>query len=194
MLSMTYSHRPIGAGKSSFDLVSSARLFSLMGLKDGVTFLDVGCGVGSYTLAAARLLGPKGRALGLDLWKEGLKELVSRAKGEGLSNVAALFADAYKPLPLRDQSVDVILIATVLHDFIHEGRGDHVLQELFRVMRVRGLIAVLEFKKQNPPPGPPISIRISPNQVRKILSGHGLLVEGQSELGPHNYVVLSRRP
>ena len=37
-----------------------------IGLETGMTFLDIGCGNGFFTLPAARMVGPAGQVYGLD--------------------------------------------------------------------------------------------------------------------------------
>jgi predicted nucleic acid-binding protein len=44
------TEKPIAAGKSSFDLVDTKRLFSILRLKEDTTFLDVACGSGAYSM------------------------------------------------------------------------------------------------------------------------------------------------
>ena len=39
---------PTGAGKSSFELIDSAKFFRELDLKKGITFLDLACGWGTY--------------------------------------------------------------------------------------------------------------------------------------------------
>jgi SAM-dependent methyltransferase len=55
--------------------------------------LDVGCGTGSTTLAVARLLGPSGRATGIDISGPMLAAARARAEREG-TPVRFLLADA----------------------------------------------------------------------------------------------------
>lgn len=61
-------------------------------VKPGMAVLDIGCGAGATTLAAARAVGPKGRALGLD-FSAPLLDL-ARARASGIGNVAFLGSDA----------------------------------------------------------------------------------------------------
>jgi len=54
---------PIGAGKSSFELIDSVVFFRELDLKPGMTVLDLACGKGAYSLAASEKVGPKGTVL-----------------------------------------------------------------------------------------------------------------------------------
>ena len=108
--------RPPGAGKSSFDLIEPARLLGELPLSPGITFLDLGCGAGNYTLAVAEVIGAHGVVVALDLWPPGIEALEERAAAAGRRNIRAQLADISKLVPLGDHSVDVCLLATVLHD------------------------------------------------------------------------------
>src|SRR5262249_21531875 len=49
-------------------MASSTRsLFERLGVGDGLTCLDAGCGGGDVTLELARRVGPRGRAIGVDI-------------------------------------------------------------------------------------------------------------------------------
>ncbi|WP_454718227.1 class I SAM-dependent methyltransferase [Caulobacter segnis] len=64
------------------------------GLVNGEAVLDVGCGSGATTFAAAWRTGPTGRAVGVDI-SPALVELARRRAGEdGLEGVEFLLADA----------------------------------------------------------------------------------------------------
>src|SRR5512146_2546131 len=108
--------KPPGAGKSSFDLIEPAKLLAEFNLKKDTTFLDLGCGAGNYTLAVAEVLGKHGVVVALDLWQPGIETLAERATTAGRANIWALLADISKLIPLGEGSVDVCLMATVLHD------------------------------------------------------------------------------
>jgi len=56
---VTNKHKksPPGAGKSSFDLIDSERLFSELRISGGMTLLDLGCGKGAYSIEVSRKVG-----------------------------------------------------------------------------------------------------------------------------------------
>jgi ubiquinone/menaquinone biosynthesis C-methylase UbiE len=72
-------------------------------LRPGHRVLEVGCGAGDTTLYAARRVGPRGLAIGVDDSAQ-MVELARRRAGEaGLANVGFVHGDArtYRFAPLR---------------------------------------------------------------------------------------------
>src|SRR6266545_7777049 len=55
-------------------------LVDAISIGSGGSVLDVGCGTGSTTLAVARLLGAKGRCVGIDVSEPMITHARSRAK------------------------------------------------------------------------------------------------------------------
>ncbi len=149
-----HPHPPHGAGKSSFDLIDPEKLFPALHLIAGETLVDLGCGEGRYTLPLAVRVGPTGMVYGADLWREGLELLQDKARREGLTNVRTLLADVSQPLPLPAAGVDLLFMATVLHDLAEAGQDQGALVEMDRLVKTGGRLAVIEFKKNARPPRP----------------------------------------
>ncbi|EEX10842.1 methyltransferase, UbiE/COQ5 family [Ruegeria lacuscaerulensis ITI-1157] len=63
-------------------------------LTPGLRVLDIGCGTGAGTVAAARAVGPDGHVLGADISAPFLDRARQRARDLGLSNAAFRLADA----------------------------------------------------------------------------------------------------
>jgi ubiquinone/menaquinone biosynthesis C-methylase UbiE len=185
--------KPIAAGKSSFELIQPELLFPALELGEDTVFLDVACGVGGYALAVAELIGPGGMVHAVDLWPEGIELLRQAAAAQGLGRIVAQVADVSRRIPLPDREADVCLIATALHDLKEIGAHEATLREIARVVKPGGLLAVVEFKKIEPPPGPPRRIRLSPDEVEQLAGGLGFSRERLLEVGPFNYLLLFRR-
>lgn len=61
---------------------------------DGGRALDVGCGAGALTLATAKLTGPRGSCLGVDISAPLIEAAKARAERDGVSMAGFLEADA----------------------------------------------------------------------------------------------------
>ena len=191
---MTSNHKhPTGAGRSSFGLIDVEALFRELDLKKGSTFLDVACGRGDYCMKASGMVGASGTVYAVDLWQEGIEALKARAAEENAMNIKAFVDDAGRKLPLDDRLVDVCLMATVLHDFVEDRISQNVLPEVVRVLHPGGLLAIVEYKKIDGPPGPPKHIRLAPAAVENMLAAYGFSKVRLTDLGPYNYLLLFRK-
>ena len=56
-----------------------------------------------------------------------------------------------------------------------------------------GRLALVEFKKQESPMGPPLSIRLSAEDVETLTRGYGFSKESVQEVGPHHYAIVLRK-
>ena len=185
--------QPTGAGKSSFDLIDSEKFFNQLNLPKGISFLDVASGKGIYSLAVSDIIGPQGSVFAVDLWVEGIEMLKAAAKERGIDNITTFLSDVGQKIPVQDRSIDVCLIATALHDFVEDRIDQGVLTEIARVVKPTGILAVMEFKKIDGPPGPPIHIRLSPEEVTDRLEPYSFKKERIADVGPYNYLILFKK-
>ena len=182
------TRKPVAAGKSSYDLIDSEKFFTLLNLKPDTFFLDLASGAGRYSIEVAGKLKGKGsgEVHAVDLWAEGIDSLNERIREQHLTNIHTFIADITKPLPLPDSVYDVCLLATVLHDLQMPGRGV-VLQEAARVLKPGGNMAVVEFKKIDYGPGPPIHIRLSETELEQQVTGNGFARIACEDLSEYTY-------
>jgi ubiquinone/menaquinone biosynthesis C-methylase UbiE len=76
----------------------SEALFAAAQLRAGESVLDVGCGTGPTTFAAARAVGPTGRVVGLDISGDMLAAAAGRTAeaGDGIAPIEWVEADAVR--------------------------------------------------------------------------------------------------
>jgi SAM-dependent methyltransferase len=111
----------------------------LAGLPPGATVLDLGCGTGRAwpLLVAAEL-----RVIAVDASAEMLREGGRRSSA---ASVARVRADLYRPWPIADRSIDLVL---ALHSVLAHPAGDpgqawrHVGREIARVGREGVRVAI----------------------------------------------------
>lgn len=100
----------------------------------GATVVDVGCGAGMDLMLAARAVGPRGRAIGVDMTDGMLRKAEAGAAGAGLANVELRRGDALE-LPLEGASADVVVSNGVLNLAPDKRRA---FSEVLRVLRPGG--------------------------------------------------------
>jgi SAM-dependent methyltransferase len=122
-------------------VAARAAYLELAGVVAGSRVLDVGCGSGAVARAAARLVGPTGRVVGLDP-SPGLlavaSELVER---DGLAGSVELRVGQAQALPFPDGAFDVVLAVTTL---AHLPQAEQAIPELVRVARPGGRVGVFD--------------------------------------------------
>ena len=151
--------------------------------------LDIGCGTGASTRAAARV-ATRGSALGVDLSGVMLEHAREQSRAEGLANVGFVQADA-QVHPFDEHAFDVAISSFGVMFF-----GDPVtaFTNIGRAVRPAGRLAVMAWRElarnewltevraavavgrelPEPPPGAPSPFALAdPDRVRPILSAAG---------------------
>ena len=174
-------------GPSSIHLLDPDLVFEKLALKEGDAFLDLGCGAGDYSLQAATKVGKSGTIYALDLWPEMLNKLCEEAMEQGIHNIHPVISDIRKKIDISDRSMDVCLIATVLHMMDIQAEADRLFSEIKRVLKPGAKLAVIECKKEKSSFGPPLHARISPEELENCLKKIGFIKMEYIDLGA-NYM------
>jgi ubiquinone/menaquinone biosynthesis C-methylase UbiE len=119
----------------------AGRLTELAVLCSGARVLDVATGTGIVALSAARIVGPTGRVVGVDLSPEMLARARHKLALTDLAQVEFREGDAQR-LDLPDRSFDVVLCASSLF-FVPDMAG--ALREWRRVLVPGGLAGFSSF-------------------------------------------------
>jgi SAM-dependent methyltransferase len=111
-----------------------ANHWALGRVEPGSVVLDLGCGAGTDLLIAAKMTGPTGRVIGVDMTPAMLELARASAQQMGLENVE-LHESLIESLPLDDESVEVVISNGVI-DLVPD--KDAVFDEIDRVLRPGG--------------------------------------------------------
>lgn len=157
-----------------------------LGLRAGQTVVHLGCGAGFYLIPAARLIGDKGKAIGIDVRADMLAEVEGRARRDKLKNVFTFRADLENgPInQIKTNSVHWALIANAIYQsdpakIIAEGKRMTVPEE--------GRIVLVEWDIVATPLGPPLEQRVSEQQIRDLLPALELEVVSTFDPSPYHY-------
>jgi 2-polyprenyl-3-methyl-5-hydroxy-6-metoxy-1,4-benzoquinol methylase len=101
-----------------------------IGIEPGAQVLDYGCGPGSFSVEAAKLVGEDGKVFAVDIHPTAIKSVKQRAATAGVTNIVPIEADS--PAGLETESMDVVILYDIYHHFPDP---DAIARELHRVMK-----------------------------------------------------------
>lgn len=122
-----------------------------LGLRGDERVLDMGCGRGAVLLLAAAMV-PRGRAVGIDLWKtsdqSGNAADATRrnAELEGVADQVELHTGDMTAMPMTDDDFELVVSSLAIHNIKSpEGRGT-AIEEVVRVLRPGGRIVIADIR------------------------------------------------
>ncbi len=165
-------------------------ILSLLGLNSSVVdAADFGCGYGTFTMPAAKII--RGKIYAFDIEPEMIKEIEQKAKELNLNNVEAILRDfVAEGSGLKDLGVDYVMLFNILH----AEKPETLLKEAYRILRHGGRLGIIHWNyAATTPRGPPMVIRPKPEQCRKWAEMVGFSFEKQLDLKPYHYALVMRK-
>ena len=139
-------------------------------LNKGQFVLDIGTGTGRLAIAAAKIIGSQGLAIGVDLSSEMIAKARSKVERMGLFNVQFQLADAEK-LDYPSGHFDYILCANT---FPWISNKEAVLKSWHRFLKPGGRITIHT---------PADTAYVGAVILRQVLATHGITVEPSNRIG-----------
>jgi ubiquinone/menaquinone biosynthesis C-methylase UbiE len=168
-------------GKSSESLLDRGVILKGLDILPGMTMLDAGCGNGHMSKEFSELVKPDGQVYALDPDENAIKILKEETRG---NNIIPIVGDITQKTEIPGLSIDLMYVSTVLHGFSRI-QMDDFCKEAKRLLKPKGMLAIIEIKKEPTPFGPPLDIRFSPQELREIID---LAPKQTLEIGPFFYM------
>jgi ubiquinone/menaquinone biosynthesis C-methylase UbiE len=111
-------------------------------LKPGMTAVDIGCGMGYFTLGLAKLAGPEGRVIAVDLQQQMLDALERRARKAGVADRIVLHRCRPESLGV-EAPADFALAFWMAHEVPDKPR---FFGEIFALLKTGGRLLLAEPK------------------------------------------------
>ncbi len=121
-------------------VMSAGDTLKRVGLKEGMTALELGPGPGFLTVEAARIVGDSGRLVCVDIQSRMLGQLKKKLKRHSIKNADQVLGSA-NALPLAAGAMDLAFLVCVLGEV---PRNDEALHELHRALRTGGILSITE--------------------------------------------------
>lgn len=168
-------------GESSESILDKNVILKELKISAGQNILDAGCGNGYMSKEFSKLVESTGKVYAIDIDEQSIRQLKSEFEG---SNIIVIHGDVTKRTAIDDSSIDIVYLSTVFHGFtISQKKG--FLQEIKRILKPGGVLAVVEIDKSDTPFGPPMELRYTPEELFKIV---GLESLSLTKIGDYFYM------
>lgn len=115
-------------------------LVEALGIQAGAVVADVGAGDGYYTERLARVVGPTGRVVAVDINEKLLEQLRARLQEAALTNVDVILGTTDDPR-LSIDSLDAVLIFNAYHEMPEHAT---MLRQIQQALKTRGRLVIVE--------------------------------------------------
>jgi len=165
-----------------------------MKLKKGQDIVDVGAGTGLFIDGLAQSVGIAGKVYALDISPDFVEALKKRTREQGLEQVEVRLSKP-RSVELPALSVDAAFVCDTYHHFEYP---QHVLFSLYRAIRPRGILYVVDFERIPGTSRPWIleHVRADKRTFIKEIEQAGFLFEEEVQVPglEENYLLRFRRP
>ncbi|MDH5483284.1 MAG: methyltransferase domain-containing protein [Candidatus Bathyarchaeota archaeon] len=122
------------------------KLAQTIGVHDGMTVVDVGCGQGGFTVSLAKTVGEKGRVLAVDVSDEYFEEFTERLSRHGVKRIVNFVqADAINLRDVMpDETADVVASCRFLEELKQPKNMPKIVKEMARIGKRSRKVAITE--------------------------------------------------
>jgi len=165
------------------------KIFSSIGLRKGMVFVDVGCSEGFFALPAARSVGPGGKVYAFDINADAVAHLNRQAKAEGLTNLSAE-AKAAEETVACEGCADIVFFGIDLHDFADP---EQVIRNAKAMLKPSGRLIDLDWKDIPMDFGPPAEKRFPVQKAKNMIESAGFTIQSVQDAGQYHYLIIALR-
>ena len=165
-------------------------VLEVLQVASGMVVADIGAGTGFFALPLAAAVGSAGKVYAVDFQPEMLSLIAQKLAAGGPKNIQLVEGSA-AGTKLATNSCDLVLLANVWHEL---DDTTSVLQEMERILKPEGRLAVLDWRTDvSRPPGPPLDHRISSEQICEAAESAGWKRGMSRKIGTYNYLLVCSR-
>ncbi|MBF0215825.1 MAG: class I SAM-dependent methyltransferase [Candidatus Omnitrophica bacterium] len=169
---------------------SPAKILTMLGIDNQTgDVVEFGCGYGTFTIPAARII--KGKIYALDLEPDMIRMTDDEAKKQALSNVQTIKRDFMaEGSGLPDESVEYAMLFNILH----LENPMVLINEAKRILRRDGKLGIIHWNYDpKTPRGPSMDIRPKPEDCIEWAESGGFIGAVRHDLKPYHYGIVLKK-
>lgn len=160
-----------------------------LGLEKGDVALDIGCGIGFFSIPASEIVGDCGKVYAADISDVMLKELSEKISRQNITNIVPVHSSG-NSISTGGQRPSFCLLVNVVHEVDDK---EALIGMTHSLMDKGGKIAVIDFKKIPTEGGPPLELRLSQFEMEELLKSQGYSITGKGDISERFYFVTGQK-
>jgi len=166
------------------------QILNQLQIDENMVVADFGCGSGFFAIPMAKKV-TDGIVYALDVIKDSLEAVESKAKLEGISNIKTIHCnlEILGSSKLGDESVNLVLTRNIL---FQSQKKVEVLKEARRVLKSKASLVLIEWV-----PGSPLAPKegwlISKEQARQLAEKEGFSLDKELDLDNQHYGLVFKK-
>ncbi len=165
------------------------KMLAALKVKPGDVVVDLGAGSGYLTFKLAKLVGPKGKVLAVDIQPEMLAIIRKRMKERNVANVEPVLGTEKDP-KLPAGAVDLILMVDVYHEFEYPWE---MTTAMVRSLKPGGRLVFVEYRLEDPTVPIKLVHKMTQRQVIKEMKPHPLTWDKTLEVLPRQHIIIFKK-
>ncbi len=172
--------------------VDPAVVVNQLAVEPGSAVADFGCGSGYFSFALSKRVGDDGSVVALDVLPSALEAVASRAKSLGLANISTkrVNLENEQGSGLASASVDWVVLKDIL---FQNQKKDIIVREVARVLKPSGHALIMEWNPDEAMVGPEKNLRVSQEELKKLVLRVGFSVEQELPVGGFHYALVVKK-
>lgn len=179
-------------GKS--ELLNANQILSeILNLQIGHRVADLGAGGGMFTLQAARLVGDKGEVYAVDVIKNSLMDIESKARMANLYNIKTVWSniEIVGATKITDETIDIVMLVNVL---FQANATDQMILEGTRLLKRGGKMLIIDWSNTKTGVGPHRDRQIDPQNILSQAQMAGLKLQQEFAAGQYHFGLIFIKP
>lgn len=179
---------PIVSGESI--LLDAEKILSHLKIGEGMNVGELGCGGrGHFVFPAVRLVGPRGQVYAVDILKTCLVSIERQAKEDHWPQIKTVWSnlEIVGATKIPAGRLDRATMINILFQVIDMAA---ILTEARRLLKLDGLLLVVDWKRESSPFGPAAERRIPPEITIAKADKLGFKPVEQFAAGSHHYGII----